>query len=330
MLGFLFRTINGRPGPRRGAVRLRSTAEARRAALVCRRRGAGHDRRALRGAGDDRRAGHGPARTRRRGRHAARRSALTERFIEVMETRASRARPRRSRRSARPCASWSASLAPPDRAVARGGCGETDWARGRARQPLQGASRRPMRWRTAAAGAAAICGLRLDAIGRRRPRRREDRMTDRFAHRLQARPDPRRRAARPRRRRGRAQRGRRAARPCRRSTGSRRMPRSAATGEMVRADGPARRVARARAAWSPASRSPAHVDEPFELVFMPEPPAGRAGRGDRARRERLRRRLPRRRRRSTSARRSPTRWRSASTPIRAAPAPRRRSRRRAC
>ena len=74
---------------------------------------------------------------------------------------------------------------------------------------------------------------------------------------------------------------------------------------------------------------PAHIDEPFELVFMPEPEAGRTDEEIELGAEDLRHRVPRRIGDRSSAARSPTRWRWRSTPIRAAPAPMPRSRKRA-
>ena len=74
---------------------------------------------------------------------------------------------------------------------------------------------------------------------------------------------------------------------------------------------------------------PAHVDEPFELDLH----AGAARPAGRTRRSSWREAIATSSfttaRRSTSARRSPIRWRSASTPIRAARAPKPRSRKRA-
>ena len=174
-------------------------------------------------------------------------------------------------------------------------------------------------WSTARASAA-----RPDAG------RREDRDDRPLRPSACARPDPRRRAARARRRRGGARRDRRAARPA----GAR--PARGAC-DALRANG---ELVRARRAGSPPSLEQS-------CVVTGEPVAGACRRAVRASSscpspqagapdeeielgEAIATSSSTTARRSTSAARSPTRWRSASTPIRAARAPTRRSRKRAC
>ena len=183
MLRFPVPEINGRAEARGAALFARVTALARAAALVCRGRGAGHARRALRGAGDD----HAPwcssgwKRTARRAMPLS--VALTERFIAVMECE-HRELGLGDPTLGKTVRKLVGSLARADRAVAR--------RRRRRRRPGSGGARQPVSTATRAAARSSIRRARssafwssarasadLDDIAQGRLH-----MTDGFAHRL--------------------------------------------------------------------------------------------------------------------------------------------------
>ena len=265
---------------------------------------------------------HRPARAARRCRDALS-VALTERFIEVMEAE-HRELGLGDPTLGKTVRKLVGSLARADRAVARGDRGRRRLARCRGAKPLSRSHRPTAALAPCDGGAEGTIGRGSSAATLAALAEGRIRMIDSFAHHLrldQIRDGERIDLVR---RRSRTHGDLRAAR----AEAVDRLDAHATlsrNGDVVRAAGPARRVARSRAASITRDPVAAHIDEPFELMFMPEPPAAGP-----TKRSSLARAIATwfftTAARSTSAAPSPTRSRSASTLIRGAPAPMPRSR----